>query len=206
MENASLKISQAARIAFWVSVAAVTWYFVNGANHFLEFTPAALGKYFNVRWLLILHITGGGAALVLGPPQFWPRFRARYRRLHRMVGVSYLAAILVSGCCAVVLAFTTAYEVTWAYAFSLQVWVGVWISASAIAYWAALKRKFKLHREWMTRSYMVTLAFVISGLAIKLPFVKNLGGFAEISPSLFWLAWAVPLYGYDVLLSLRRKA
>jgi uncharacterized membrane protein len=125
---------------------------------------------------LIAHITAGGGALVLGPLQFWGRFRARYMRLHRWVGIAYLLAILVSSVCALILSFTTAYKVNWAYAFSLQVWVSVWIISTIIAYWAALQKKFKLHREWMTRSYIVTLAFIVSGLALKylLYWLRNL--------------------------------
>ncbi|MBL0740641.1 hypothetical protein [Chryseolinea lacunae] len=51
----------------------------------------------------------------------------------------------------------------------------------------------------MTRSYLVTLAFVVSGLILKMPFVQKLGSFEEISPSLFWLGWAVPLYVYEII-------
>jgi hypothetical protein len=105
----------------------------------------------------------------------------------------------------VILAFTTAYAINWAYAFSLQVWVSVWISASFIAWRTAIKRQFKLHKEWMTRSYIVTLAFVISGLVVKLPVVQSLGSFADVSPSLFWMGWAVPLYIYEVILTSQQK-
>ena len=111
----------------------------------------------------------------------------------------------VSSSCAVILAFTTAYEVNWAYAFSLQVWVSVWISATAIAYYAIIKRNVNLHKEWMVRSYIVTLAFIISGLAIKIPYVQNLGTFADISPSFFWMGWSVPLYVYQIVLSSKKK-
>jgi hypothetical protein len=196
-----LKATDALKILLWLGIIFLTWYFMHGADHFLELTPETLGKYFNVRWLLIAHITAGGGALVLGPPQFSERLRNNYKMLHRTVGVLYLLAIVVSGTCAVILAFTTAHKVNWAYAFSLQIWVSVWISASFIAYRTALKKKFKLHKEWMTRSYIVTLAFVISGLALKLSFIQAMGSFADISPSLFWFGWSVPLYVYQAILS-----
>ncbi|GAA0529929.1 DUF2306 domain-containing protein [Chitinophaga japonensis] len=179
---------------------------MHGADHFLELTPEALGKYFSLRWVLIAHITGGGGALVLGLVQFWPKLRNYSWKVHRVIGILYLLAILLSSTCAMILAFTTAYEVNWAYAFSVQVWAGVWISATAIAYYTAIKKKFKLHREWMTRSYIVTLAFIISGLSLKTPFVQGLGSFEDISPSFFWLGWAVPLYVYEIILSSKRKA
>jgi len=185
----------------WVAIILLTWLFMHGADHFLQLTPAALGKYFNLRWVLIAHITAGGGSLILGFLQFWPSLRTYSLRLHRVIGTLYLLAVLVSSICAVTLAFTSAYKVNWAYAFSLQVWVSVWISATAIAYYAAIIKKIKLHREWVTRSYIVTLAFVISGLALKLPLIQQLGSFEEISPALFWMGWAVPLYIYELIKS-----
>jgi uncharacterized membrane protein len=193
------------KILLWATIVTITWYFMHGADHFLQLTPEALGKYFKLKWILILHITAGGGALILGPLQFWDRLRTNNWKLHRIIGTLYLLAILASSICAVILASTTAYVVNWAYAFSLQVWVTVWISSSFIALWTARKRQFKLHKEWMTRSYLVTLAFVVSGLVVKLPVVQSLGSFADISPSLFWMGWAVPLYLYEVFLSIRQK-
>ncbi len=179
---------------------------MHGAHHFLTLTPAALGKYFTLKWVVISHITAGGGSLILGFVQFWPRLRSYSWKLHRMIGLLYLLAVLLSSICAVILAFTTAKQVNWAYAFSLQVWVTVWISATALAYYFALKKQFKLHQEWMVRSYLVTLAFIISGLALKTPFIASLGSFADISPSLFWMGWAVPLYVYQIVLSSKFKA
>lgn len=193
------------QLLFWVLIFAITRHFMQDADHFLELTPEALGKYFTRKWVLIAHITAGGGALILGPLQFWSRFRARYIKLHRWVGVGYLLAILVSSVCAMILSFTTAYDVNWAYAFSLQVWVSVWIITTVIAYRAALQKKFKLHQEWMTRSYIVTLAFIISGLALKYLLKINFGTFEDISPSLFWMGWSVPLFIYQVILSAKAR-
>lgn len=185
----------------WVLIIFLTWLFMHGADRFLALTPEALGKYFSLRWVLIAHITAGGGALIIGFVQFWPRLRNYSRKLHRVLGILYLLAILVSGGCAVILAFTTAYEVNLPYAISVQVWVSVWISATFIAYYAALRKNFRLHREWMIRSYIVTLAFIVSGLALKIPFVQQLGSFEEISPTFFWMGWAVPLYVYEAVRS-----
>jgi uncharacterized membrane protein len=201
----SLGTADLFRILLWAGIVFVTWTFMHGADHFLELTPEALGKYFNLRWVLILHITAGGGALILGPLQFWKKLRDKNWKLHRIIGLLYLLAILGSSISALILAFTTAYHVNWAYAFSLQIWVSVWISSTFIAYWTALKKKFKLHKEWMTRSYIVTLAFVISGLILKAVLLKWPDSFMEVSPSLFWLGWSVPLYIYQLILAFQKK-
>lgn len=126
-------------------------------------------------------------------------------KLNRLVGFLYLCVVVVSSLCAVVLAYTTSYDVNLAYAFSLQIWVSVWISASIMGYFFACKKKFKLHKESMIRSYIVTIAFVISGLLLKTSYVQNLGIFEDISPSLFWFGWAVPLYLYEIIKSTIQK-
>ena len=188
-------------LLIWASVIFITWTFMHGADHYLKLTQEALGKYYDVKWFLIAHITAGGGSLVFGFLQFWKKLRSCSKKLHRWNGFLYLLAVLTSSVCAVVLAFTTAYDLGLPYAFSLQVWVSVWITTTFIAYYAALKKRFDVHQQWMIRSYIVTLAFVISGLILKIPFVQHLGSFEEISPSLFWLGWSVPLFIYEVIRS-----
>lgn len=190
-------------VLIWASVIFITWTFMHGADHYLELTPEALGRYYNVKWFLIAHITAGGGSLILGFLQFWEKLRNYSWKMHRVIGFLYLLAVLTSSFCAVVLAFTTAYKISLPYAFSLQVWVSVWISTTFIAYYAAVKKRFNIHKEWMIRSYIVTLAFVVSGLIIKIPFVQGLGSFEEISPSLFWMGWSVPLFVYEIVRSSR---
>ncbi|SKA37735.1 Predicted membrane protein [Chitinophaga eiseniae] len=191
-------------VLLWLGILFITWTFMHGADHYLQLTPEALGRYFPVRWFLLMHITSGGGALILGPLQFWKRLQSN-KRLHRIVGYLYLLAILASSLCAVVLASTTAYAVNWAYAFALQIWVSVWITTTGIAWWLAVKQKFKQHKDWMIRSYLVTLAFVVSGLILKMPLIYKLGDFAAISPSFFWLGWALPLYVYEMVKAVRLK-
>lgn len=187
----------------WAFVIFITWTFMHGADHFLDLTPQSLGKYYDYKWILIAHITAGGGAIISGMLQFWKKLRNYSWKLHRFIGFIYLLAVLTSGLCAVVLAFTTAYKVNLPYAFSLQIWVSVWVSTTFIAYYAAIKKKFQLHKEWMIRSYIVTVAFVISGLILKIPYVQSLGSFEDISPSLFWFGWAVPLFIYEVIRSIK---
>lgn len=188
-------------LLIWAFVIFITWTFMHGADHFLDLTPQSLGKYYDYKWILIAHITAGGGAIISGMLQFWEKLRNYSWKLHRFIGFIYLLAVLTSGLCAVELAFTTAYKVNLPYAFSLHIWVSVWVSATFIAYYAAIKKKFQLHKEWMIRSYIVTVAFVISGLILKIPYVQSLGSFEDISPSLFWFGWAVPIYIYEVIRS-----
>ena len=180
-------------------------YFIGVNAHFFRFTRADLGKYFDVRAALVLHIAGGAVALLTGPLQFWDELRDKRRVVHRRLGMAYVGAVGISAPCALYLASTTAAEVGWAYVFALQVWAIVWGTSTWLAYRYARRRRIKLHQEWMVRSYLVTIAFVVSALLLKLPFIARRGSFAEVSPSLFWAAWAVPFFAFDIWLSARRK-
>jgi hypothetical protein len=187
-------------IFIWVFVIFITWTFMHSANDYLKLTKEALGKYYNFKWILIAHITTGGGALILGIIQFWKKLRVYSWKLHRIVGFLYLLSIIVSSFCAMILAFTTAKVLSLSYAFSLQIWASVWISTTALAYYFIVKKKFKLHEEWMIRSYIVTMAFVISGLILKFPFMK----FLDL-PSFFWFGWAIPLYIYEIIRSINQS-
>lgn len=192
--------------SIWVVITFITWTFMSGANHFLELTPEALGKYYDFRWILIAHITAGGGTLVLGFFQFWKKFRIHSYRVHRIIGLLYIAAIMLSSLCAMILAFTTAYEVNFSYAFALQIWAGIWISSTTVAYYHALKKRFNLHEEWMIRSYIITISFVVQGLLLKTTYVQSLGSFEEISPSFIWMGWTIPLYVYEIIRTSRLKS
>jgi hypothetical protein len=202
----SLGISELLMLFLWLGIIYLTWYFMHGADYFLQLTQAAMGKYFPVKYVIILHITAGGGALISGPPQFIKALMLYSPKIHRALGYLYLLAVMGSSFTAVILSFTTAYEVNWSYAFSLQVWVSVWISATFIAFRAAVKKQFLLHKQWMVRSYMVTIAFVISALILKLPIMAQIGDMGEVSPSVFWFAWSVPLYIYQIILSRKSKS
>jgi hypothetical protein len=203
--SSSINLKEYLKLLLGTVIISLSIYFLIGAAHFFKLSREELGKYFDIKWVLLLHISGGGIALLTGPFLLWEKFRNSNLKLHRFLGKVYLISVLVSGLLAVYLSVTTAYAVNWAYAFSLQIWVSVWLSSSFIAYYFVINKKIKLHKEWMARSYMVSLAFVISALILKIPYVQSLGTFEEISPSLFWFGWAVPLYIYDLYLSAERK-
>ncbi|SHM42567.1 Predicted membrane protein [Chitinophaga jiangningensis] len=204
-KNIRLQYSDLLPLIIWIGVFFVTWLFMHGADHYLEMTPEALGKYFKQRYFLIAHITSGGGALISGALQFWPKLRNFSWLLHRIIGYVYLLAILTSSISALVLSFTSAYHVNWAYAFTLQVWASVWITSSFIAWITAVQRQFKLHKEWMIRSYIVTVAFLVSGFLYKIPAIQQLGSFEAVTVPLFWLGWSVPLYTYEIIRSVKWK-
>jgi hypothetical protein len=77
----------------------------------------------------------------------------------------------------------------------------LWFASTATALWAARRRLFALHQQFMIRSYVLLCAFVVIRLTefIPLPFVVVDD---EARRSLFeWLCWVVPLLLTEAYLS-----
>lgn len=188
-----------------IVVLLLSLYFIIENRRFYAMTPEVLGKYFEIKWVLIAHIFCGALALVSGPFLLWESFRNRFLKIHRLIGKIYIISILVSAVSALYLTFTTALEINLPYAFALQMLVFVWLTSTGFAYWAVRNKKLMLHKEWMLRSYLSTVAFVGQALVIKIPSIMVLGSFAEISPSIFWFSWAIPMFLYQFYLGTKQK-
>jgi len=192
-------------------ILAVALFFVlkNVFHYYLNYNQASFtdpdfgaANYWEMRGWLLMHITGGMVALLTGPWQFWTGFRARYARLHRWTGRFFLGGVIV-GCIG---AFRMAIGTTfgWGFGFALLVLAIAWATTTGMAYYAILRRRFQIHREWMVRAYVVTFAFVTFRI------LNNYGPTSRLQPendraiTIAWACWAVPLLFTEVILQLRR--
>ena len=100
-------------------------------------------------WLL-MHMTGGMPALLTGPWQFWSGFRTRYVCQNRWTGRIFLASAAI-GCLG---AFRMAVNTTfgWAQGVGLVGLATAWATTAGMAYYAILKRRIPIHKEWMVRA------------------------------------------------------
>jgi len=159
-------------------------------------------NYWLMRGWLLMHMTGGMVALLTGPWQFWTGFRTRYARLHRWTGRVFLAAVAVGCIGAYRMAIATTFG--WAFGFSLLGLATAWFTTAAMAYYAILKRRIQVHKEWMVRAYVVTFAFVTFRV------LNDYGPTSRIQPdndraiTIGWACWVLPLLVTEVILQLRR--
>ncbi|SEP35393.1 DUF2306 domain-containing protein [Amycolatopsis saalfeldensis] len=107
---------------------------------------------------LVVHALPAGLTLIIGPWQFVPRLRARFPKLHRVLGRVYLISVVAaSGAAAYASAVTTS-------GFALQVafylLIVAWLYTAAQAYRTIRRREIALHRVWMIRNYALTFAAV----------------------------------------------
>lgn len=180
-------------IVFWIGVVLVSSYF------FFSAVP----DYFNgsldtrrqqEKWWLIAHFGGAACTLFLGPLQFWSYFRNRFRKWHRIAGKFYIGGSILSA--SMVFYLLGNYPLPGSI-LSLGLLAVIWLFTTIAAFWFAVKGNFKLHKEFMIRSYVCGFAFVFIRL---FPLVNEYTGIfnfmktEEVQFTVYeWLCWVYPL-------------
>jgi uncharacterized membrane protein len=185
-----------------IMLVACTFVFRYVFPYYLHYNPAGFEEYWTRRGWLLVHISSGMVALLIGPWQFSRRLRQRYLRLHRVSGRVYLIAIVCGATAAFYLAFTTADGRSWG--FGLAALALAWLTTGAMAFYAIRQRQIQLHQEWMVRSYIVTFAFVTFRFLNDTPPLSRLGPPNERAIAYIWACWALPLLAAEVIMQLRR--
>ncbi|MEI9984942.1 MAG: DUF2306 domain-containing protein [Aliidongia sp.] len=154
------RLPRAKSVVFAV-IAVMMLYVIFHNEHFLvDPTDPVWQHYKSFQWWLLPHGIAGACALLLAPLQFSDRLRRRFAVLHRTIGRIYVAGVFVLAPLGVYIqyideslgasrSFTVATLVD-AVLLLVTTWIG-------LAF--ALKGMISRHRQWMTRSYAVGLAF-----------------------------------------------
>lgn len=151
--------------------------------------PEQREVYLRREFILGVHVLSGMLALATGPFQFVSKFRRRFLRLHRSLGVIYIASCTGLGLSGLVLATTSYAGWTTSLAFGL---LGLSVLFTT---WTALRmvlaRRIDDHRRWMIRSFSLIFAGVM--LRILSPIYAVLSGIGLVSFSFetayTWIAW-----------------
>ena len=180
-------------ILFWIIILLISLYFFTSStsDYFVgKLDPRRQGE----KWWLIFHFTGAACTLFLGPLQFWPFFRNRFRKWHRIAGKFYIGGSIISAM--MVFYLLSNYPLPGSIP-SLGFLAIIWLFTTIAAFWFAVKRNFKLHKQFMIRSYVCSLAFVFIRL---LPMIDDSTGLfkfmknEEVRFTVYeWLCWVYPL-------------
>jgi hypothetical protein len=181
-----------------VLLAAARFWLHDAFPYFADYTEASYRRYWPQRYGLLPHIVGGSLALFAGPVQIWLGVTGRARRLHRWLGYVYVTGVALASGGAFYLSFFTRPD----FGVSLFILAVVWCVTTGMALMAIKSRRHDAHREWMTRSYIVTFAFVLYRFLVKLPILAPLDG-GLVATSL-WASWVVPMMAYEVAVSWNR--
>ena len=123
-------------------------------------------SFFNNQLWVSMHLVGGTMSLVTGPTQFWPWFRNRFMKTHRLAGKIYMVGIALIGISALRLAPVSRCVPC---RISMTLLVIIAILATWFAWRAIKTRNIKVHRQMMVRSYICVAAFVMVRVDYILP-------------------------------------
>ncbi|WP_020591359.1 DUF2306 domain-containing protein [Kiloniella laminariae] len=181
--------------AIWVMLTLSATIMSVVSARFLLPDPPAIGPDIMVNLsaskpVFLSHVFGGLTALLLGPWQFVGEIRNRWPRLHRWIGRSYVLAVAVSGACGFWVAWSTASGIIAALGFAAM--AQIWLYVTWRGYLSARSGQFDQHRQWMVRSFAVTMAAI--SLRLGLCLVPVLG-LRELPVYIFmsWACWIINL-------------
>jgi hypothetical protein len=187
-------------IALFVAAAAsvVAWWL--HAPRFFVFSQASYGGFWNRSVPMLLHVAGGTIPLFIGPFLVWSGLRRWKPYVHRALGRTYLivGSISVGAGAWLSLLATLKPRGLYVATFTLAL---AWFFAAGMAYRAIRNRRIEQHRQWVVRSYILTLTFVLCRLVMRHPAIEALGPEAIVAT--IWASWVVPLLVTEVLLQWR---
>ncbi len=148
------------------------------------------------------HIAASGVAMLVGAFQFHRGIRSKLPLFHRWLGRIYIAACTIGGFAGGMIALgTTAGPVAgWGF-LSLAL---LWVPFTLLAWFAAMRRDFISHEQWMIRSFALTFGAVT--LRLYLPVVGLMDwDFLSAYRIIAWAAWVPNLIVAEIWIALRNR-
>jgi uncharacterized membrane protein len=187
-------------IAIYFVVDRVLPYFFNfNFEHYQDY-------YWPNKWWLVGHLLGGALALIIGPFQFSSKFRNRFLKVHRNLGKVFIIAIILASLSAMYMSVYVAPQVNISWSISLFVMALVWLVSVLMAFRAIRMSRIQQHKEWMIRTYIITLGFVLFRVLNENSIIRDvMPTFEERGAACIWLSWVVPLFFTEVILQWYKK-
>lgn len=132
------------------------------------------------------HIIFGGISLLTGWSQFIPKWRNKYLKTHRKLGLVYLASVTLGGISGFYMALFANGGLVSSLGFGSLAFL--WLFFTLKAYLGIINRDIDSHQQWMLRSYALTFAAVT--LRLWLPALTAFGlEFLLAYKIISWLSW-----------------
>ena len=155
------------KISLWLALAFFTvlmgritlgyWPIRNDAA-FLQIKQQYLGiKHWEIAFWV--HVFTSMLPLLAGFTQFAPRVLRKWPHVHRAMGRVYVITVcFITGPASLIMAFYANGGITSRIAFVTLALL--WLGTTAMGWKTVLQRKWQLHREWMIRSYALTISAI----------------------------------------------
>jgi uncharacterized membrane protein len=179
-------------------IAAMTLYVLYHNERFLiEPSNPIWQHYAPFKWWLLPHGVFGAVVIVLGPLQFSDRLRRRYTKAHRILGRLYVAgALLLSPLGAYIQYYEERLGMPRSFTVLAVVNAVMLMLATALAFLFAYKRKITPHRQWMVRSYAISLVFIEGRFIMGVTGWEQLG--VEMVQAIIWSCIAMSILLADL--------
>ncbi|GLX69848.1 DUF2306 domain-containing protein [Paenibacillus glycanilyticus] len=142
---------------------------------YLTFNPAGSRIEISSRTLqypaLVGHILLAMLAMLAGFLQFHRGIRQKNPALHARLGKTYVYAVFLSGGLALIVA---SYEPDFGRTLSFLFLDALWLITTAMGFRSAMKRDWKAHKQWMIRSFAMTLTAVSARALVPFLFLLYL--------------------------------
>ncbi len=172
------------------------------ALKYFTLDPQVFGFYWPRRFWLLAHISGGIVGLLVGPGQLWLGLKRRRLKLHRQLGITYMASMAVSSIAAFYLAAHT--NLGWVFGAGLSGLGVAWFVTTSLAFVAIRRGLLLQHQEWMIRSYVVTFGFVSFRAFVLIMMIVGIGTLQEQFTAASWFCWALPLLVTEAIIQGRK--
>lgn len=160
--------------------------------------------YHPFRWWLLPHGLAGACAILLGPLQFSDRLRAKYTKMHRVIGRIYVfGAMVVAPLGAYIQYFEERMGATRSFTMAAVVDAALLMITTGIAFAFILQGKVQQHRQWMTRSFAVALIFLEGRVILGLTGWEKLGPHAV--ETVVWCCIASSVLAGDIVLQVQES-
>lgn len=150
------------------------------------------------------HILAAAVILIIGIFQINNIWRVRWPKLHRILGKVYVGGILfLSAPGGLIMSFFIQRGPLVLISFVLQ--CTAWFVFTYLAYYHIRKGNIALHRNWMFRSYSLTLAAVTLRLYVFIGSWSFDLSQPKAYATIAWLSWIVNLLVCELFLMYRKK-
>jgi uncharacterized membrane protein len=187
-----------AKYAVFAAIAVMTAYVLYHNERFLIEPDNPMWKHYgSVGWWLIPHGIAGAGALLMAPLQFSDRLRKRFTRMHRVGGRVYVFGVFVLAPVGAYIQYQEeAIGLPRTFTLLAVVNAVMLYATTGIAFHFARQRRITLHRQWMTRSYAVALAFFANRFILGVTGLETAG--VEMVQAVIWACLAMSVILGDV--------
>src|SRR5262245_53066421 len=178
------------------------WFISGFALTYFTTETADFGIYLQRHHVLLAHFIACIVAFLLGHAQLLFGTNTITGMVHRVLGILYVTAVVVSGMAAIYLAVHTDFG--WVFGTGFIVMTSAWWITTGLGVIAICLHRAEQHREWMIRSYVVTFSFVTFRILEVVLDTAKLGTIVERKATASWMAWTIPLLLTECILQGRK--